>query len=252
MRRAGAAADRPKTTLVRNLSTSAQRSRSDARLPFTVLDIRCAAETYRMDRLSELALAGSLAWASGIRLYAMIFIVGLLGRLDYLHLPDALLVLQHTWVLAAAGIMVAGEFFADKVPGFDSLWDAIHTFIRIPAGAFLAWGAMGDATPAAQLAAAILGGLVAGGTHLAKSGGRAVINTSPEPLSNWTLSFGEDGLVLGGLFLAITHPLAFLILLAVFLALVIWLLPKLFRFLAALFQRRRGRDGDETIPVVRG
>jgi hypothetical protein len=149
--------------------------------------------------------------------------------------------------------MVAGEFFADKVPGFDSLWDAIHTFIRIPAGAFLAWGAMGDATPAAQTAAAIVGGLITGGTHLAKSGGRAVVNTSPEPLSNWTLSFGEDGLVLGGLFLAITHPLAFLVLLAVFLALVIWLLPKLFRFLARLFQRLRRRDGGgDTMPAVRG
>ena len=199
-----------------------------------------------MDHIAELALAGSLAWASGIRVYATIFIVGLLGRLDYLHLPEPLLVLEHTWVLAASGIMVAGEFFADKVPGFDSVWDALHTFIRIPAGAFLAWGAMGDATPAAQAVAAILGGLVAGGTHLAKSGGRAIINTSPEPLSNWTLSFGEDGLVLGGLFLAITHPVAFLALLAVFLAIVIWLLPKLFRFVAVLFQRFRGSDIEPT------
>ena len=205
-----------------------------------------------MDYPSQLALAGSLAWASGIRLYATIFIVGLLGRLEYLHLPEPLFVLEHTWVLAASGIMVAGEFFADKVPGFDSVWDAIHTFVRIPAGAFLAWGAMGDATPAAQTAAAILGGLVAGGTHLAKSGGRAVINTSPEPLSNWTLSFGEDGLVLGGLFLAVPHPLAFLVLLALFLALVIWLLPKLFRVLAGMFQKLRSRDGDSTMPAARG
>jgi hypothetical protein len=204
-----------------------------------------------VDQLSALALAGSLAWASGIRLYATIFVVGLLGRLEYLHLPEPLLVLEHTWVLAASGIMVAGEFFADKVPGFDSVWDALHTFIRIPAGAFLAWGAMGDATPAVQVAAAILGGFVAGGTHLAKSGGRAVVNTSPEPLSNWTLSFGEDGLVLGGLFLAITHPLAFLVLLAAFLAIVIWLLPRLLRFLAALVQRLRGRDGD-AVPMTRG
>ena len=203
-----------------------------------------------VDQLSALALAGSLAWASGIRLYATIFVVGLLGRLEYLHLPEPLLVLAHTWVLAASGIMVAGEFFADKVPGFDSVWDALHTFIRIPAGAFLAWGAMGDATPAVQTAAAILGGFVAGGTHLAKSGGRAVVNTSPEPLSNWTLSFGEDGLVLGGLFLAITHPVAFLVLLAAFLAIVIGLLPRLLRFLVALVQRLRGRDGD-TVPMTR-
>lgn len=203
-----------------------------------------------MDHLSALALAGSLAWASGIRLYATIFVVGLLGRLEYLHLPQSLLVLQHTWVLAASGIMVAGEFFADKVPGFDSVWDAIHTFIRIPAGAFLAWGAMGDSTPAAQVAAAVLGGLVTGGTHLAKSGGRAVINTSPEPLSNWTLSFGEDGLVLGGLFLAITHPLAFLVLLALFLALVVWLLPKLLRFLGGMVRRLRGDGGAGAPPSL--
>ena len=104
-----------------------------------------------MESLSQLALAGGLAWASGIRLYATILIVGLLGRYGYLHLPDHLLVLQHTWVLVAAGVMTAGEFLADKIPGFDSLWDALHTFIRIPAGAFLAWGALGDSTPAAQM-----------------------------------------------------------------------------------------------------
>lgn len=190
-----------------------------------------------MESLSQLALAGALAWGSGIRLYATLFLVGMLGRFGYLHLPEQLVVLQHTWVLMASGIMVAGEFLADKVPGFDSVWDALHTFIRIPAGAFLAWGAMGDATPAAQIAAAILGGLITSGTHLAKSGGRAAINTSPEPLSNWTASFGEDGLVLAGLFLAITHPLAFLILLVLFLALVVWLAPRVFRFLARVFRR---------------
>jgi hypothetical protein len=202
-----------------------------------------------MESLSQLALAGGLAWASGIRLYVTIFVVGLLGRFGYLHLPDPLLVLEHDWVLWASGIMVVGEFLADKVPGFDSVWDALHTFIRIPAGAFLAWGAMGDATPAAQMAAAVLGGLITGCTHLAKSGGRAAINTSPEPLSNWTASIGEDGLVLGGLFLAITHPLAFLILLVLFLALVVWLAPKVFRFLARVFRRLFGRDDATAISV---
>ena len=187
-----------------------------------------------MDSLSQLALAGGLAWASGIRLYVTILIVGLLGRFGYLQLPESLLVLQHTWVLAAAGVMTAGEFVADKVPAFDSFWDALHTFIRIPAGAFLAWGALGDATPAAQMAAAIVGGLITSGTHLAKSGSRAAINTSPEPFTNWTASATEDGLVLGGLWLAIAHPLGFLVALVLFLALVVWLLPKVLRYIARM------------------
>lgn len=203
-----------------------------------------------MESVSQLAFAGGLAWASGIRLYVTLFVVGMLGRFGYLHLPEQLLVLQHTWVLTASGIMVLGEFLADKVPGLDSIWDAIHTFIRIPAGAFLAWGAMGESTPAAQAAAAILGGMITSGTHLAKSGGRAAINTSPEPLSNWTASFGEDGLVLGGLFLAITHPLVFLVLLVLFLALVAWLLPKVLRFLTGLFRRPEAADS-KTLPAPR-
>jgi hypothetical protein len=196
-----------------------------------------------MDSLSQLALAGGLAWASGIRLYVTILVVGLLGRYGYLQLPDSLLVLQHTWVLVAAGAMTVGEFLADKVPAFDSFWDALHTFIRIPAGAFLAWGAMGDATPAAQLAAAIVGGLITSGTHLAKSSSRAAINTSPEPFTNWTASASEDGLVLGGLWLAIAHPLVFLVALVLFLALVAWLLPKVLRYVVRLFRRLSGSRG---------
>ncbi|MEP7043747.1 MAG: DUF4126 domain-containing protein [Dokdonella sp.] len=207
-----------------------------------------------MDSLSQLALAGGLAWASGIRLYATVLIVGLLGRYGYLHLPDQLLVLQHSWVLIAAGVMAVGEFLADKLPGFDSIWDALHTFIRIPAGAFLAWGAMGDATPAAQMAAALVGGLITSGTHLAKSGGRAAINTSPEPFTNWTASAGEDGLVLGGLFLAIQHPAVFLLALAVFLAVVIWLLPKLVRFLSRVlgWLAGNGKAPAPSLPAPRG
>jgi hypothetical protein len=166
----------------------------------------------------------------------------LLGRFGYVHLPDHLLLLEHSGVLAAAGIMLVAEFLADKVPGFDSIWDAIHTFIRIPIGALLAWGAMGDAAPDVQFVAAILGGAITGGTHLAKAGARAAINTSPEPFSNWTLSFSEDGILLGGLWLVFHHPAVFLILLALFLALVIWLVPKMFRLLRRVWRKLRGAE----------
>lgn len=193
-----------------------------------------------MEHLQQIALAGGLAWASGIRLYAAIFIVGLLGRLGYVHLPNDLVLLEHNWVLGASGIMLVAEFLADKVPGFDSIWDSIHTFIRIPLGAMLAWGAMGDQGPALQMAAGILGGAIAGGTHLVKAGTRAAINTSPEPFTNWTASAGEDGLLLGGLWLVFAHPAVFLVLLALFLALAIWLLPKLFRYLARVWRKLSG------------
>lgn len=193
-----------------------------------------------MENLQSLALASGLAWASGIRLYAAIFIVGLLGRLGYVHLPDHLELLEHNWVLGASGFMLLVEFAADKIPAIDSAWDAVHTFIRIPIGAMLAWGAMGDSAPDVQMAAAILGGAIAGGTHLAKMGTRAAINTSPEPFSNWTASFSEDGILIAGLWLVFHHPLAFLILLAAFLAFAIWLIPKLFRFLAGIWRRFAG------------
>ena len=203
-----------------------------------------------MEHLQSLALAAGLAWASGVRMYAAIFIVGLLGRLGYIQLPEHLLLLEHNGVLIAAGIMLLAEFLADKVPGFDTAWDSFHTFIRIPIGAMLAWGAMSEAGPDAQLVAAILGGAIAGGTHLAKMSTRAAINTSPEPFSNWTASFGEDGILLGGLWLVFHHPLVFLVLLALFLALLCWLLPKLWRFLRNVWRRLSGA-GAPTLAVNR-
>ncbi len=193
-----------------------------------------------MDVVSQWALAAGLAWASGFRLYAAVFIVGLLGRYEAIELPASLAVVEHPWVLIAAGVMLVGEFLADKIPAFDSLWDGLSTFIRIPAGAFLAWGTFGDDTPAMQFAAALVGGFISSGTHLFKSGGRALINASPEPVSNWTASLGEDGVLLAGLWLAIAHPWVFLVLLVLFLALVAWLLPKLFRLFARIFRRLRG------------
>lgn len=167
--------------------------------------------------LPEIALASALAWGSGLRLYATLFALGLAGWLGWLVLPPHLALLAHPVVLSASGFMALVEFGADKLPWLDSLWDMLHTFIRIPAGAALAAAVFGDG--AAALAAAIIGGTLAAGTHLAKAGGRAVINASPEPFSNWTASFAEDAAVLGGLWLAIAQPLAFLVLLLALIAL---------------------------------
>lgn len=190
--------------------------------------------------LQSVALASLLAWASGIRLYMVVFAVGLAGYLDYVDLPKGLEVLEHPWVMGAAGFMLVMEFLADKVPAIDSAWDAIHTFIRIPAGALLAAGATGDSVTALTVAAGILGGTITAGTHFTKAGGRAVINTSPEPVSNWGASFTEDALVLSGIWLAFTHPLVFLLLLLLFLLMLVWLLPKVWRGIKAVAARFSG------------
>lgn len=192
-----------------------------------------------MDTLHSVALAAGLAWGSGIRLYAVLFLAGLMAHLGYVELPPALGLLTHPAVLGASGFMFAIEFFADKVPGLDTLWDAAHTFIRIPAGALLAALALADQDPALVLAAAILGGTLASAVHLTKAGSRALINTSPEPFSNWTASFSEEALLLGGLWAAFTHPLVFLAGLALFLLLALWLLPKIWRGLRVLWRRLR-------------
>lgn len=193
-----------------------------------------------MELLQQVALAAGLAWASGIRVYAVLFLAGLLGRFGFLELPAHLLVLEHPVVLGVAGWMFAAEFIADKVPAFDSLWDAVHTLIRIPAGALLAAAALGDMDPVWVMVAALLGGTIASAAHLTKAGSRALINTSPEPLSNWTASFAEDLMVPVGLWLAIQYPLLFLVLLLASMALAMWLLPRLWRGLQRIFRRLGG------------
>jgi hypothetical protein len=167
--------------------------------------------------LPDLAIAAALAWGSGLRAYAVIFAVGLAGAAGWFELPEHLRLLQHPLVLGASGLMTAVEFFADKLPWVDSVWDAVHSFIRIPAGAALAAAVFGDSGAAVALAAAILGGTLAAGVHLAKAGSRAAINTSPEPFSNWSASLAEDTIVPVGLWLAVVHPVLFFVLLAVFL-----------------------------------
>lgn len=198
------------------------------------------------DIVSTIAMAAGLSWASGLRLYAVLFGVGVLGKMGVIALPEHLQILSHNGVLAASGTMLAVEFFADKVPLIDSLWDSIHTFIRIPAGALLAAGTVAHLSPEWAFVAALLGGTLAGGTHFAKAGSRALINTSPEPFSNWTASFSEDAVVAGGIWAALFAPSVFLIGLALFLLLMCWILPKIWRGITMVLRNVR-RDQDQSL-----
>ncbi|MES2537322.1 MAG: DUF4126 domain-containing protein [Pseudomonadota bacterium] len=189
------------------------------------------------DTLSIAALAGGLSWASGVRLYMTLFIAGWFGRNGWIDLPAALEVLQSPWVLLVTGGLLVVEFLADKVPGVDSVWDAIQTFIRIPAGAVLGAAVLGPMDPVLTTLAALLGGSIAAGAHFTKAGSRALINTSPEPFSNWGASFAEDVAVAGGLWAAFFHPWILFAFLAVFFILALWLLPKLWRGLRWLFRK---------------
>ena len=187
-----------------------------------------------MDQLASIAIAGGLAWASGLRLYIALFFIGLVGHFHWFgwSLPSYLHVLAHPLVIGTSGILVLIETFADKIPGIDSIWDAIHTFIRIPAGALLAAGVIGTDDGAAwAIVAALLGGTITAGTHFMKASGRAAINTSPEPVSNWVASLTEEAAVVSGLWLAFTHPVIFIGLLLLFILFAIWLIPKLWRFI---------------------
>lgn len=176
-----------------------------------------------------------VAWASGINLYAAILVLGLLGLSGNMPLPETLQVLQNPIVIGVAGFMYCVEFFADKIQGVDSAWDTLHTFIRIPAGAVLAATAVGDVDPAIAVSAALVGGGLTAGTHLTKASTRLLVNTSPEPFSNIGASLAEDTAVVGGLLTALYYPSLFLVLLVVFIALMIWLLPILLRALKGIF-----------------
>ncbi len=187
-----------------------------------------------LDLAALLALAAGLGWASGLRLYTTLFVVGLAGKLGWIVLPQGLHLLEHPWVLGAAGVMLAVEFLADKVPLLDSVWDTVHTFIRIPAGAALAAMVFGGQGVEWQVAMALLGGSLAAGTHFTKAGTRAIINASPEPFTNVAASVGEDVVVLTGLWLMFTHPWLMLALLAVLVTAIAWLLPKLWRGVVGL------------------
>ena len=204
-----------------------------------------------MDPISIIALTMGIGWASGLNLYAAILTLGLMGASGAIVLPPDLQILATPVVIFAALFMYFVEFFADKIPGIDSGWDAIHTFIRIPAGAILAAGAVGDVDPALALAAGLVGGALAAGSHITKASARLAINTSPEPFSNWAASVAEDVAVIAGLWVALQHPVVFLVLLAIFLAAIAWLLPKLFRFIRKIFAKIAGWLSRSAEPVNR-
>jgi hypothetical protein len=190
-----------------------------------------------LDLPQLLALSAAIGWASGVRLYLVVLLTGLAGYLGWVPLPGGLQLLAHPVVIAASGFMVFIEFFADKIPGLDSLWDMVHTVIRIPAGAALAASVFGADHAVMAIVAALLGGSFAATAHVAKATTRAAINTSPEPFSNVGASLVEDGLVPAGLWLAVAHPLVFLLLFVVLLVISVWLIRKSWRFLRALFGR---------------
>ena len=187
--------------------------------------------------VATLALTMGASWASGINLYAVLLVLGFGGVTGHIDLPPDLEILENPLVIAAAALMYGVEFFADKIPGVDSSWDALHTFIRIPAGALLAAGAVGDVSPVLEMAAAIVGGGLATTSHATKAGTRLLINTSPEPLTNWGASISEDLLVLGGLWAALNHPVIFLVFLVFFILFAIWVIPKLWRLLKRIVQK---------------
>lgn len=202
-----------------------------------------------MNELATLmAMTLGVSWASGINLYAAILALGLAGATGHVTLPEELQILQSPLVIGAAALMYCVEFCADKVPGVDSGWDAIHTFIRLPAGALLASGMVAEMGMAAELSAAIVGGSIAAGTHATKAGSRALINTSPEPFSNWTASISEDVMVFAGIWAMINHPWFFLAFLILFILLMIWLLPKIWRGIRMVWRRIRGKSSEPDEP----
>ncbi len=206
-----------------------------------------------MGTIEALSLAMGTAWTSGINLYATVAALGIANQAQLIQLPPDLQVLSHPAVIAIACIMYVIEFFADKVPYVDSGWDVLHTFIRIPAGAILAARSLGDMNPALELAALLAGGSIALAAHGVKATTRLAINASPEPFSNWAASVTEDIAVFGSVWMMFNHPIIMMIFVATFVALCVWLVPKLFRLakrgFAALRDKIRGVKPDQSAPT---
>jgi hypothetical protein len=194
-----------------------------------------------MGTIEALSLAMGTAWTSGINLYATVAALGIANRMEMIHLPQNLEVLSHPGVIAIACVMYFIEFFADKVPYVDTGWDALHTFIRVPAGAILASRSLGDMNPALELMALLAGGSIALVAHGTKASVRLAINASPEPFSNWAASIAEDVTVFGSLWLMFNHPIVMMVLVVLFIALVAWLVPKIYRLAKRGFQALRDK-----------
>jgi hypothetical protein len=190
--------------------------------------------------LNTLGIAMGSAWLSGINLYATVLTLGLLQRWNVAHLPGDLSVLSHTWVLATAASLFALEFVADKIPAIDSVWDVIHTFIRVPAGAILAATAFAHFSPEIRVMALLIGGGIAFTSHGAKSATRLAANTSPEPVSNMLLSLAGDGLSVGGSVLAVSHPVVLLVIVAVAVLASLLVFRWIYRALRRLLVRQPG------------
>jgi len=206
-----------------------------------------------MGTIEALSLAMGTAWTSGINLYATVAALGIARQMELIQLPQNLEVLAHPAVIAIACIMYVIEFFADKVPYLDSGWDALHTFIRVPAGAILAARALGDMNPGLEVAALLAGGSIALAAHGTKATTRLAINASPEPFSNWTASVTEDVAVLGGIWMIFNHPIVMIVLVVAFIGLGVWIVPKIIRMAKRGFQalrdRMRGAKPDQTAPT---
>ena len=192
-----------------------------------------------LDTTQLFAIAAAMGWASGLRLYAVVFFTGMAGLLGWVDLPEGLKLLQQPLLLAASGVMLVVEFFADKIPGLDSVWDVLHTLVRIPAGALLAAGVFGGDQASWSLIAGLMGGTLAATSHAAKTATRAAVNTSPEPFSNIGMSLLGDAAVPGMLWLAWEHPLWFFAALAAALVLMLTLIAVLMRFVRGMVNKWR-------------
>ena len=205
-----------------------------------------------MEWFSTLSLALGTAWTSGINLYATVTVLGLLQKFNLTHLPGGLDVLDNWWIIGIAGGLYAVEFFADKIPYIDSVWDVIHTFIRVPAGALVAYAATNETDTSVQAIATLLGGGLAFSSHGTKTALRMGANLSPEPVSNWVLSIVEDIIAFIGTFLAVFAPVLIAIILLIFGAFFIWFFPKVVRGIKKLFSGIRSLfRGDNYREVAR-